>query len=1487
MILLAAFSKLPVRITPSIATLMLVAGAHGAQSSSPSQPAELAEIERGIQRLEYQLQPTCDAEWSAPNRAQGLRLRLSPCGITVTSRQVSGVDANDAWRLELATVSFGRDGAMHAVENSVVAAKSDRVEIAHESLLEWFVNDERGVEHGWTIDAKPSGDDQHDACIGLGIGGTLSLRIAEDGSSGTFVDAHGSTLLRYHSLAAWDSNGAPLEVRLEPSASGPRIRIADRGAVYPITVDPVLSGPAWVQEGNQVHADFGYSVCTAGDVNGDGFSDVIVAADLYDNGQTDEGRVYLYLGSASGLSTTPAWTAEGNQANALFGFDVGTAGDVNGDGFDDVIIGAVFYDNGQTDEGQAFLYLGSANGLNNSPAWTAKGGQANANFSYSVATAGDVNGDGYGDVVVGALLYDSGEVDEGRAYLYLGSASGLSPNPIWTAESNQAGAQFGFSVSTAGDVNGDGFGDVVVGAAFYDNGEVDEGGAFLYLGSAIGLAATPSWSTEANQSAARLGSCVANAGDVNGDGYADVIVGAYLFDNGQANEGRVWVFLGSASGLLSAPAWTFESDQDGARLGYTVATAGDVNGDGFADILVESAEYSSSGYNQNGRVFVFLGSNTGLSSSPGRILEGENSGAYFGLGLSTAGDVNGDGFSDVIAGAPFDSNGQSGEGRAYVFFGAASDTSTLPAWTTASTLAGSLFGFSVASAGDVNGDGYGDWIVGAPQYDAGTLTLVGRAFIYLGSSTGLSTSPAWSEGGTQFNEYFGHSVASAGDVNGDGFGDVIVGAPYHDHGELDEGAAFVYLGSATGVSVIPSWIGEGNQVSATYGFSVGTAGDVDGDGFGDVIVGAVNAGSAQGGSAFVYLGSSVGLRQSPSWVGLSNQPFAAFGWSVATAGDVNGDGFSDVVVGAVYFDNGQDDEGRAYVYCGSSTGLGNVPTWTAEGNQASARFGYSVSSAGDVNGDGFSDVIVGAPGITNGQSQEGRAYIYAGAATGLSASPLWTAESDQNSAWFGCSVAGAGDVNGDGYGDVLIGACFLLGNTQGGRAFLYYGSASGPSQAPVWVIDGSQAQQQLGRSVASVGDVNGDGLSDLLVGAPLYDNVSTNEGSAVLYLGSAGGVPSRPSQRRLSDNRSISLLGTTDPDSAFRVQATVNSPNGSAGTPAGRERVRLEWEVKSQSQPLNGLGLQHSASYVDTGAVGTAPIVFNEIASGLLPSRTHHWRARITTHNPLFPHTRWVSMPGNNNSETKLRTVCDPSVTSPDCNANGIGDLCDISAGIALDCNHDGIPDSCQLVNNDCDGDSIPDDCEIVDHDCNGNSIYDLCEIQAGLPDTNNDSIPDVCQTSGIGSYCAGDGSGAACPCGNFGAASNGCANSIFSAGAHLSSSGVPSVSHDNFVLLGSSMPNSSALYFQGISQQSSGLGSVFGDGLRCATGSVIRLGTKLNASNGSQYPQGADTRISIRGALPASGGLRFYQVWYRNSAAFCTSSTYNLSNGLQVAWLP
>ncbi len=180
-----------------------------------------------------------------------------------------------------------------------------------------------------------------------------------------------------------------------------------------------------------------------------------------------------------------------------------------------------------------------------------------------------------------------------------------------------------------------------------------------------------------------------------------------------------------------------------------------------------------------------------------------------------------------------------------------------------------------------------------------------------------------------------------------------------------------------------------------------------------------------------------------------------------------------------------------------------------------------------------------------------------------------------------------------------------------------------------------------------------------------------------------------------------------------------------------------------------------------------------------------------------------------------------------------------------------------------------------------GGSIAITVATNSGFATLNGFQI--VREGASYTSYCFGDGTGTACPCGNNGAAGNGCANSVDPAGGNLAASGTASVANDTVTLQGSGMPNSTCLYSQGTSQ----ISVAFGDGLRCAGGTVIRLGTKTNVAGASQYPVAGDLSVSVRGMVPAAGGTRTYQIWNRNAAAFCTPSTFNLSNGVEIPWQP
>jgi FG-GAP repeat/FG-GAP-like repeat len=1173
----------------------------------------------------------------APNRAHNLRTRFAGSGIEITPRGAG----SESWRLGWRTEAYGRAGAMRSLSPVPPTAAGPRVAYAHPGFTEWYENQPVGLEQGFTLDWRPPGTGP--LAIRGRFAGDLVPRAHPEGID--FLAASGHPVLEYRHLLVWDASGRELPARLELTP-GDRLlafSIDDTDASYPITVDPLVTSPSWIAESNQAAAQFASSVATAGDVNGDGYSDVIVGAPNYDNGHPNEGRAFVYLGSPAGLALTPAWTRDGGQANASFGGSAAPAGDVNADGFGDVAIGAFAFDNGQDNEGAAFLFLGSAAGLGATPAWTTEGNQVNAFLGLPVAPAGDVNGDGFADLVVGASEYDNGHPNEGRALVFHGGPTGLATSPAWTAEGDQPGGNFGIATTTAGDVNGDGFADLLVGAHLFDDGSVNEGVAFLFLGSAAGLAPTPAWRRGGNQDGALFGHSVATAGDVNGDGYADAIIGAELFDNGTTNEGRAFVFHGSPAGLDTVATWTAEGDQNGATFGRFVATAGDVNGDGFADVIVGAPAYDQ-GESNEGRAFVFLGGPAGLAPVAAWSAASDQMDANLGT-VGTAGDVNGDGYSDVIAGALAFDAGETDEGRAFVFHGGASGLAADASWSAAGATADAALGFALAAAGDVNGDGYSDAVIGVPGYDGGN-PGEGRALVYHGSAAGLDTVIAWSAEADRDSAAFGSAVAGTGDVNGDGYSDVIVGAPRYADGDADEGAAFVYLGSPAGLAGSPAWSVQGNQAGARLGCAVAGAGDVDATGFADVILGAsgFDGGDPGEGAAFVYLGSETGLAVTPAWDAEGDQADAHFGSAVAGAGDLDGDGASDVVIGAPDFDGGADGEGKAFVFLGSPSGPAISPAWTAEGEQAGARFGAAVARAGDVDGDGYADLLAGAPAFDATHADAGRAFLYLGSAGGPALLPNWTHDADRAGAGFGEALGSAGDVNGDGFVDVLVGAPrYAAADNPHGRAYVFPGSSLGLATLPAWTADGAASDDDFGGALTGAGDVNGDGFADVLIGAAGADVGAAGAGTSYLYYGGAGdGLDRRPQQARASDAAPIDLLGQSELPFGFRLRALGRSPGG-------RAVVRLEWEVKAAGTPFDATGLARGAR-VNTGVplpeIGSAAPL-SEIVFGLAPDTPHHWRLRIVAESPFFPRSRWFSPALNGPAEADLRTPIVTTLAAP------------------------------------------------------------------------------------------------------------------------------------------------------------------------------------------------------------------------------------------------
>ncbi|MCE7915527.1 MAG: hypothetical protein DYH15_12845, partial [Nitrosomonas sp. PRO4] len=1052
----------------------------------------------------------------------------------------------------------------------------------------------------------------------------------------------------------------------------------------------------------------GKSVSAAGDVNGDGFDDVIISAP---GGRY--GLSYVVFGRASGfdarlslsnLNGSDGFRLKGGESNGSASHSVSNAGDINGDGYDDVIIGHGF----DGTSGSSYVVFGKASGFNaaldlssldGSNGFRVDGVAESDGLGDSVSTAGDVNGDGFGDLIIGAFSADTNGYWSGSSYVIFGKAFGfdstldlssLDGNNGFRLDGAEAYDFSGSPVSSAGDVNSDGFDDLIIGADPKGDGS---GASYVIFGQASGFAATLDLSSLDGSNGFRLdgvaaddysGSSVSGAGDINGDGFDDVIVGALLADPNGDRSGSSYVIFGRASGLDAAINLSSLDGNNGFRLdggaagdlsGASVSNAGDVNGDGFDDLLV-GAVGAPNGYGA-GFSYVVFGRASGfdatmdLSNLGGRNGFRVNGLASYSLGfsVSAAGDVNDDGFDDVIIGAPGAQPNGGRSGSSFVIFGSSDITGTLTYVGTAGddvltgtsaaeifeaaggndmmaggggadvfrgsggddtmqvidfnfhladggrgidalSLGGSGLTLDLASfsekvkdieavdltgSGDnilnlkavdffglsntsdtlvVNGDAgdrvtglNGGWMDAGIQdefrvFTQGAATLLIHTDVSTNPPAGGIFSLSVLDGTNGFrldgaeHDRSVSSVSNAGDVNGDGFDDVIIGAPLADPNGDRSGSSYVVFGRASGfdsainLSSLDGNNGfrlDGGAAGDLSGVSVSNAGDVNGDGFDDVIIGAYRASpnGRSSGASYVVFGKASGFDATMDLSTLDGSNGFRLdgsaedniaGFSVSSAGDVNGDGFDDVFVGSRVRDYSIPLTVGHLVF-GQASGFSpalNLSSLDGDsGFNLLAKSFYgsnyapitqSASSAGDINGDGYDDLIIGVS--FSGDSSRG--YVVFGKATGFDAALSLSSLDGSNGFQLtglrdsryesAISVSGAGDINGDGFDDLIVGSATVprAGSyySYDGVSFVVFGKPAGfDATLDLSHLDGSNGFRvdamaegyHLGSSVSGAGDVNGDGFDDLIIGAPGASPNGDASGSSYVVFGKAAG----------------------------------------------------------------------------------------------------------------------------------------------------------------------------------------------------------------------------------------------------------------------------------------------------------------------------------------------------------------------------------------------
>ena len=606
-----------------------------------------------------------------------------------------------------------------------------------------------------------------------------------------------------------------------------------------------------------------------GDGNEDNVHDVTVTASDGEMGNRTDHAVMITVTdeydeiALSGLDGSNGFTLNGIDQIDNSGVSVSSAGDVNGDGYDDLIIGAYGADpNGRSSAGETYVVFGGssapgANGvlelsaLDGTNGFTLTGVERFDVSGYSVSSAGDVNGDGYDDLIIGAYEASraGGQIYAGETYVVYGGASvpgtggvlalsALDGTNGFTVTGIDQDDNSGRSVSSAGDVNGDGYDDLIIGARSADpNGQSSAGETYVvYGGTSVpgtggvlalsALNGTNGFTLTGIDPDDRSGVSVSSAGDVNGDGYDDLIIGANRADPNGGSSGESYVVYGGTSvpgtgGVLALSAldgtngFTLTGIDPDDRSGVSVSSAGDVNGDGYDDLIIGANRADPNGGSSGESYVVYGGASapgtggvlalSALDGTNGFTLTGIDPGDVSGISVSSAGDVNGDGYDDLIIGANRADPNRGSSGESYVVYGGARAPGTDGVLDLSALDGANGFiltgidrddesGRSVSSAGDVNGDGYDDLIIGATGADPNEAFNAGETYVVFGGATGTeSIVPVTAQGTGSADNFTGNAGAdtfteiATDDVVRGGAGDDRISVTSLDFAHLDGG----------------------------------------------------------------------------------------------------------------------------------------------------------------------------------------------------------------------------------------------------------------------------------------------------------------------------------------------------------------------------------------------------------------------------------------------------------------------------------------------------------------------------------------------------------------------------------------------------------------------------------------------------------------------------------------------------------------------------
>jgi hypothetical protein len=766
-------------------------------------------------------------------------------------------------------------------------------------------------------------------------------------------------------------------------------------------------------------------------------------------------------------------------------------GDFNGDGYEDWAIGLPRATDYLTNEnaGKVYLYLGSSKLTNEQkPAFVLKGEESRDEFGSALAGGGDINGDGYDDLIIGAPYANYSSSQLGGAYIVFGGKyhendydRKLYFGEYWNV--------IGKSISINGDLNNDGFNDIVVSCGYAI--------AFIFWGGEE-ISDYPDVVLEPHTTSSYIGSATDILGDINGDGYDDIGISLPYLENGETS-----VFLGGQS-INIQPDYTISGMNSEDDFGEVLTAAGDINGDGYSDFLIGSDNY-------NNELFLFYGDSLLNQMSYTELLS--QTPGSFQNGVSAIGDLNKDGFGDIAVGVEAPSE----YGQVNIYLGKHEALSS-PDYSIVSDQIQDRFARTIVADIDVNGDHEMDILIGAP-YNSETAHFAGRVHLYLGNIL-KDQSRDYFFSGKRANSAFGSAMTGGGDINGDGFDDLII---------TDLKNLHIFLGSYENFRIPDLTINDlsmspinecnfindfnndgyedliittlGGECAVLFGSPGPTfnlesvlipsesisSGDFNGDGISDII-------SASRGLVHIYFGS-----ENPDFVAdfiISWDNFDEyFGYIVSTSGDLNNDGFDDFMVGThpeIPPGNSDLDTCKVYLFWGG-TAINSEPDMIIKGQGLNDYFGSTMTCIDDYNSDGYDDIAIGTgitwdlPGLNNGYI----AVYYGGDDFDSNMDEMIQLHSNISMGMFRSKLVNLGDINSDGASEL----CYLQDNYSN-QLVVYFGMSAWSYE---FIFEPAAYFEAFGSNIAQAGDYNNDGNNEILIGAIFNSAVGHEMGAAYLY----------------------------------------------------------------------------------------------------------------------------------------------------------------------------------------------------------------------------------------------------------------------------------------------------------------------------------------------------------------------------------------------------